>query len=246
MKFLLSKEGLYQLKKLNKATTLFAFDFDGTLCAINHSPRKAALNKKVARQLEELSSQGPIAIITGRSYKDIKSKLPFTPTYIIGNHGIESFKKNPLLNKAKKECQLWMAKLAKVPWQKGIFIEYKTYSLTFHYRQCQNPVLAKKQILKELQKAAPKCQLIFGKSIINVLHEKSPNKSHAVEMLFKIKNIKNVFYIGDDDTDEKVFNLNHPGLFTVRVGKKKKSQAAFYLQRQSQISSLLKLLLQLP
>jgi len=51
-------------------------------------------------------------------------------------------------------------------------------------------------------------------------------------------------YVGDDDTDEDVFSLPDERILSVRVGKKLMSAAQLYLERQSQMGSLLRYLAQ--
>jgi len=60
--------------------------------------------------------------------------------------------------------------------------------------------------------------------------------------LIRRSEIKHVFYIGDDDTDEDVFNLeyNSGQIMTVRVGMKKSSRAKYFIKQQSEINQLLR------
>jgi len=50
------------------------------------------------------------------------------------------------------------------------------------------------------------------------------------------------FFVGDDETDEDVFRLDHESIFTVRVGGKTGSLArfCFYLRNQQEIARLLR------
>ena len=52
--------------------------------------------------------------------------------------------------------------------------------------------------------------------------------------------------MGDDVTDEDVFALGEPGrLLAVRVGRSRRTRAAFFLSMQAQIDELLATLLSL-
>ena len=52
-----------------------------------------------------------------------------------------------------------------------------------------------------------------------------------------------VIYVGDDETDEDVFQLNRPGqLLSIRVGRKRGSTAPYYLRNQAEIDRLLETL----
>ena len=64
--------------------------------------------------------------------------------------------------------------------------------------------------------------------------------------VLKRSDLKHVFYIGDDDTDEDVFSLPETegtNIMTVRVGRKASSHAGYFIDRQSEINKLLRLLI---
>jgi len=53
-------------------------------------------------------------------------------------------------------------------------------------------------------------------------------------------------YVGDDETDEDVFNLEEPGqLLGIRVGKSMRSRASYFLTSQGEVDTLLELLISL-
>ena len=54
------------------------------------------------------------------------------------------------------------------------------------------------------------------------------------------------FYLGDDVTDEDVFEIDQPGrLLSVRIGESIGSAAKFFLRRQSEVDRLLSKLVML-
>jgi trehalose 6-phosphate phosphatase len=53
-----------------------------------------------------------------------------------------------------------------------------------------------------------------------------------------------VIYVGDDETDEDVFQLDRPGqLLSIRVGQKRTSAAPYYIRSQAEIDRLLETLI---
>ena len=64
-------------------------------------------------------------------------------------------------------------------------------------------------------------------------------KDPEVDRLLDQAGMEHVLYVGDDDTDEDVFELDRPGLLTVRVGRKRSSSAQFYVDRQSEIRKVI-------
>ena len=103
--------------------------------------------------------------------------------------------------------------------------------------------LSKEKIIAAIESLTSGPRIIPGKFVFNLLPRQAPHKGMAVMELLNKTNTKYVFYIGDDDTDEDVFSLPSKNIFTVRVGKKKNSSARFYIERQSEINKLLRLII---
>ena len=86
---LFSTEGLEALARIARRTTLYAFDFDGTLAPIVERPDDARAAPSTIALLATLGTLVPTAILTGRSVDDLKQRLEFTPLHLVGNHGAE-------------------------------------------------------------------------------------------------------------------------------------------------------------
>ena len=243
---LFSKEGLVILESLSFTKTLYAFDFDGTLAKIVKVPSEAKMSQKTEELLRELSKMVPVAIISGRSVRDLQMRLNIRPEYLIGNHGLEGLgAKAGTLIQAQKVCRPWVKFLKSIPLESGIEIEDKIYSLAVHYRRARNKTRAKKQIKEIVKALTPPPRVINGKSVFNLLPLTAPHKGAAILDLKKIAGLKHVFYIGDDDTDEDVFSLPYDEgqTMSVRVGKKKTSMARYFVESQSDVNKLLRLLI---
>jgi trehalose 6-phosphate phosphatase len=246
MKYLFSKNNLIHLQSLSFAKTVYAFDFDGTLAKIVQLPQDAYMTKLTSQLIRQLNEVAPIAIISGRSVNDLKKRIPFAPKYLIGNHGLEGILKNQgTLEKAKLVSDQWRNDLLMAPFESGIEIEDKTYSLAIHYRRARNKTDAKNRIFNSIKALSPEPRVISGKSVFNLVPIGAPHKGTAILELMKKTKTKKVFYIGDDDTDEDVFSFpyENSALMSVRVGFKKTSNASYFLERQSEINRLLKLLI---
>lgn len=247
MMYLFSDVGTKLVESLCFTKTLFAFDFDGTLSKIVTDPDKATVNRSTSELLYQLNDLSPTAVISGRGLHDLKKKFDRSITYLVGNHGLEGiFGRTVNSEGFEKTCQLWKKQFEKVLGKNsfsGIEIEDKKYSLAIHYRKSRQRKLAKSFILESIGNLEPLARVILGKCVVNLVPAGGPHKGVALLELMLKSDTKTAFYIGDDDTDEDIFSLHDPRIFTVRVGKKHSSNAKFYLQRQSQINSLLKMII---
>ena len=116
------------LESLSFTKTLFAFDFDGTLSKIVRVPLEARINHATESLLSELSKLVPVAIVSGRSIRDLKPRLGFEPSYLVGNHGLEGLGNNrESLKQVEAICADWKSKLSKEDFGAGVEVEDKTY-----------------------------------------------------------------------------------------------------------------------
>lgn len=249
MKYLFSKEGTKLLEALTFTDCLYAFDFDGTLAPIVKIPKNAQMSSVVKKDLIAIMKHFQVAIISGRSIADLKRRIDLDVKHLIGNHGLEGpYSRVENLNFAQEICREWKnrisAKLEYCGKNLGIEIEDKTYSVALHYRNSRNKKEAKKIILEIVQNLNPSPRIILGKSVVNVLAIGSPHKGVAVLELMLALDLKCAFYIGDDDTDEDVFSLSNSRIITVRVGKKKNSQAQYFIKNQLEIKKILTFILE--
>lgn len=242
MKQAFSREGMKNLAMLSKKKCLYAFDFDGTLAKIGNIPSAARMNKVTFALLTKLSHIAPIAIISGRSVTDLQEVLQFDAHHVIGNHGLEGIDDYSELQRSKSISQKWIKTFSSQNFEKEIEVEDKVYSLTIHYRLSKNKKNAKEQIEAAIKLLNPAPRMIAGKWMLNLTPQNATHKGEAVLALMKKTDSDMAFFIGDDVTDEDVFRLKNKNILTVRVGRKKRSEADFYIERQSEINRLLQLL----
>lgn len=257
MYYLFTKWSNLRNKLKDKFIFLF-LDYDGTLAPIAEIPNKAVIPKETKEILEELSSKPncKLAIISGRSLKDIKDKIELKDIIYAGNHGLElegpkiKFKSpvpiayRKILDKIKADLN---KKLSLI---KGAFIEDKGLSLALHYR------LVDKKQTREVKTVFHESVIVSliknrikvksGKMVLEVRPPIEWDKGKVVLWLLArqrfISKSHDVFpiYIGDDLSDEDVFKvLKNMGL-TIFVGKPKVSYANYYLRDTQQVAKFLK------
>jgi trehalose 6-phosphate phosphatase len=247
MEYLLGTKGLKRIRSICSAKTLFAFDFDGTLSKIYSHPHGARITDKTRQLLYRLNEMAFLAIISGRHTSDLKSHLGFTPGFLIGNHGASGLVwKKSLEATARQNCRTWKKQIMQfleAMNMSGIELEDNLFTLALHYRHARNKHKAKTMMLEKALQLSPRPCIITGKSVVNIVPEGLPNKGDAFQKLMQMSKAGSAFYIGDDDTDESIFDLDLPCVLTGRVGYKKKSRAQYFLRRQSEINKLLQIIL---
>jgi trehalose 6-phosphate phosphatase len=250
MKHVFSNAGLARFEALRGVPTLFAFDFDGTLAPIVASKSTAKLRPETEALLEELRRRAPVATITGRALRKIRSLIRVKLHGWAGDHGADvhppRFNDRTRHRSGRTLVRAWTRELeislASVP---GVWTEVKALSLCVHFREAPNRAAALKKILKAVANLDPPPRALTGKCVVNLLNPLLPHKGDALKALMKGLGVKKAVYVGDDSNDEDVFALHDPRILTVRVGKLASSDAAFYLRGQAEIDTLLRLLLSL-
>jgi trehalose 6-phosphate phosphatase len=244
MKYILAKSNRNILQQYAWSEVLVAFDFDGTLAPIVSKPREARMRPKTRHLLKILAKLYPCVIISGRAQMDASRRLEgIAVKDVFGNHGIEPLRATKhMIAMVKGWRQLLNQHLKQF---RGVFVEDKLYSIAVHYRASRNKKLVRAAVLRAAAKLG-EARLIPGKQVINILPPNAPHKGMALEAERLRLHCDTVIYVGDDETDEDVFILDQPGrLLAMRVGLKKKSAAGYYLRRQNEMDTFLKLLISL-
>jgi trehalose 6-phosphate phosphatase len=242
VKYILAQRNRSLLRRLSRAHTLLVFDFDGTLAPIVSDPREATMRPSTAALLRGVAEVYPVAIVSGRALADVTPRLEDIPVQVIlGNHGIEP---SPQMESAAALVRQWMpvinAAAAGLP---GVMVENKRHSVTLHYRQAQNPFVARDILLKGLTPLGPEAEAADGKYVINIVPHDAPDKGDALVRLCHDNIAEYAVFVGDDVTDEDAFaRTGHCRVIGIRVGRSSDSHAQYYLRTQEEMDELLGLL----
>jgi trehalose 6-phosphate phosphatase len=126
-----------------------------------------------------------------------------------------------------------------------VIVEDKGLSVAVHYRQARQRSAARRAILT-VARSLIDVRIIGGKLAVNFLLPDAPHKGLAVERERAHFACDTVIYVGDDETDEDVFQLDRPErLLAIRVGQKGTSAAPYYIRNQEEIDGLLETLVAL-
>jgi trehalose 6-phosphate phosphatase len=243
MKYILSQANVEILAQFAWSRTLVAFDFDGTLAPIVPEREGAQMRTSTQKLLALLCERFPTAVISGRSRPDVEQRLSSIPVkHIVGNHGLEPAvdmerfgslvrQMRPVLEAALRE-------------QHGVEIEDKRYSLAIHYRKSRAKRTARAAIHRAIASLPEVTRVMPGKLVVNLLPDGAPHKGIALEGLRAREGADTAIFVGDDVTDEDVFELDRPGkLLGIRVGQSRSSAAQFYIRNQQEMDALLKQLI---
>ena len=191
-------------------------DIDGTLLDLAPTPREVWVPPGLADTLGRLiqHSAGALALVSGRSLRDID--LIFAPSIFpaVGGHGAEMrMARNseavathaPPMDKELKRRLAAIAKLAP-----GILVEDKGYSLALHYRLAPQAERAIYQEVARLRADLPSApiEVLPGKCVCEIKHSGFTKATGVRELLLHAPFTgRRPLFIGDDVTDETVFAI---------------------------------------
>lgn len=248
MKHIFSPEGQRAVQDLLARRPLLAFDFDGTLAPIVENPVDARVSAGVVQNLIRLAAWRPVAVVTGRAVADVRARLGFEPSYVVGNHGAEDSRMAPsqasqaALQRAREHLSLHAQHL----FDAGVTVEDKGGSMALHYRLAPIQDKALAAIDGVLAGLDGGLGTFGGKCVVNLVAAGAPDKGDAVQRLVQESGSDAAFFAGDDVNDEAVFELAPPHWLTVRVGHDARvSKAQFFLESQDEMGDLLQRMLDL-
>ncbi|MBL8743283.1 MAG: trehalose-phosphatase [Myxococcales bacterium] len=226
------------------SNVLLAFDFDGTLSPIVRDRDTAGMRATTHRLLAAVTKLYPCAVISGRSRTDVAARLNGLPVrFVVGNHGLEPNNAMPRFARAATTLREQLAPML-VDVQ-GVEIEDKQFSLAIHYRKSRAKRAAKRAIIDALAHCDLAHRIVPGKLVFNLLPEGAPHKGVALRELRRKAGVDTAIYVGDDVTDEDVFQLSDLGVLGIRVGADARSAASYCVRDQRSVDRLLSRLVML-
>ena len=236
----------------NKSRKRIIFlDYDGTLTGFHKDPQMAMPDDELYSIIKKLSSDknNIVVIISGRDKETLSKwfeKFDATLAFI-AEHGV--WNKNPgedwnMNNQIDKE---WMQIIEPVL-QNFVdrtprsFIEYKNYSLVWHYRDADQEMGQQRawELKDDLKNyvANLNLEIMDGDKVIEI---KNAGINKGLAALDKIGETKFDFMmaLGDDWTDEYTFNALPDETHTIKVGTKS-TTAKYYIKDVEEVRTLLK------
>jgi len=231
-------------------------DYDGTLSPIAASPKLAHLPDDTREILRSLNKNRSfqIAIISGRSLKDIRKLIGIDGIIYAGNHGFElkgpglKFINKGAVSKQRSLRAVYKSLRNKLSLLNGILVEDKGLTLSVHYR------LASKKDSEILEDSLntivrkwvkeQKIRVTKGKKVFEIRPAVNWDKGKIVKWLIGRKDVFKPgtvpICIGDDHTDEDMFKVIGKKGWTVCVGRSNPfSKAGYYLKDTKEVKKFL-------
>jgi len=192
--------------------------------------------------------QNQVAIVSGRDKETLDKWLGHLPLVLIAEHG--AYAKNGTWQAHIKHRQTWKDGVKNIMQNfadncNGAFVEEKKYAICWHYRNAhsESGFAQSRELVSVLSDylISTNANIIDGNKVIEVKPVQI-NKGVIAEQTFDIKNYDFCLAIGDDKTDEDMFEtINQYKGITIKVGNAA-SIAKFRLETLQQVFSFLELL----
>jgi trehalose 6-phosphate synthase/phosphatase len=232
----------------------FLIDYDGTLVPLISTPSEAVPSQNVIDFLSSISSDpaNHVAIVSGRDAPTMEKWFDNLPITLVAEHGAslklrnQSWKQLAAFpeqwkDQVRRILQLFVTRCA------GSFIEEKTSTLAWHYRNTQVDLgfARSRELINNLSQLVQNTslQVIDGNRVVEVRMAGFDKGTIALRVL-KDAQPDFILCIGDDTTDEDMFKALEESSFTqktytIKIGSRG-TAAKYTLPSQQEVLPLLK------
>ncbi|WP_298503110.1 bifunctional alpha,alpha-trehalose-phosphate synthase (UDP-forming)/trehalose-phosphatase [uncultured Maribacter sp.] len=227
---------------------LIFLDYDGTLADFHVDPQKASPDDALYEVLDKIHNQEntTLFLISGRDKQTFTKWFLHKKYNMIVEHGVWISRNGDEFSMLEKVKSDWMHKIKPVlesfvDRTPGSFIEEKNYSLAWHYRNT-DPDFGEKRAT-ELNTVLTSLTSNDSLSVLNgnkVMEVKSSNvnKGRAAVRVLSESDFDFIFAMGDDWTDEYMFEELPKSTISVKVGRQK-TQAKYFVANTKKVRELI-------
>ncbi len=230
---------------------LLLLDFDGTLVPLARRIDAARLTEEIRELLGSLQGRRrvAVAVLSGRSLRDLQARVDLPAVYYGGNHGLEiagpgiaflhsrALARRPIVQTLAARIE---SDLRRVP---GAALENKRLTLSVHYRcvaRTSRRSLQRFRTRMRVEASGLPVKWGAGRKVWELLPRVKWHKSAASLYLMQYLGGPFPIALGNDSTDEDIFTaLKERGL-SIRVGRLQSSRADYYLRDQGQVARFLR------
>ncbi len=223
-------------------------DFDGTLCPFARRPELASLPPETKILLTALSRNPRyrVAVISGRSLKDIEGMVGIQGITYAGNHGLEvdgpgiSFvhpdaaKHKAAIKELSSSLSLQLRNFS------GAIVEDKGLTASVHYRLMPDDGV--EEMLRVIKRATRKHnELVLrqGKKVVEIRPNLPWGTGSASELIISRIGDCVPIYVGDDETDEEAFGSPLIAWSVRVIETKVPTKAKYFLRGIGDVKSFL-------
>ncbi len=242
---------------LSGTSPVVFLDYDGTLTPIVEDHTQALLAEDMRTVVANLAKFCAVTIVSGRDLGKLRSLVALKSVWYAGSHGFEiagpegSGESLEMgadflaeLDRVESELKERLAGIA------GHSVERKRFSIAVHYRQVAEEAVGQlRSILDGLLSDHPSLRPGHGKKVFEIRPDIDWNKGEAVLWLLErlSRNVGDLLpvYVGDDITDEDVFQiLSGRGLtIAVRHDESRRTAADYTVADTREVKRLLEMLM---
>ena len=210
----------------NTKQRLIILDYDGTLSPFMPKPEDAAPSEEILETLRLLSSdkRNRVVISSGRDHNTLETWLGGLDIGLAAEHGAffkegsDWTKNSPPKEWEDEILQVMQQFVEKTPRSS---LEVKETALVWHYRKV-DAWLASIRVPQLIQALITPCtrehlQIMKGNKIVEIKYPEF-TKGSEVNRLLKDKYYDFILAMGDDVTDEDMFNALPVGSYTIKIG----------------------------
>ncbi len=213
----------HALDELSARRPAVFYDFDGTLSDIVDDPNAARPVAGAVEALQELATQCPVAVLSGRDLADVTKRLGVPGIWYAGSHGFEltapdgSHHQNedaaaavPVLEQAAAELH---DRLGSIP---GVLVEHKRFGVAVHYRNAARDRVGEVAAAVRTAGRRDALRVTTGREVIELRPDIDWDKGKTLRwVLDHLRQAQSgnqsagplvPVYVGDDITDEDAFD----------------------------------------
>lgn len=234
---------------IQAGTRLIFLDYDGTLVNFKNDPQDALPDEELMRLLQGLvdDPKNRIVLISGRKRETLDLWFDDLQLDMVAEHGawvkIQGRPWQPNLSPAQRQWKDAVRPLLKQYENRtpGTFVEDKTFSLSWHYRNADKGLGALRaiEIMAKLRYILPEYNLkiLEGNKVLEV-KSADMHKGKAVKLLIQQYPADFILAMGDDVTDEDIFLALPQKALSVKIGTHP-SAAGYFVQNVEMARALL-------
>jgi len=227
---------------------LMLLDYDGTLAPFTRIPSEAKPSKVLMEQLEIMANDpiNEVVVISGRDERTLDSWLGKLPISLVAEHGASIKFKGSNWQKQFNIQPGWKDRIRPImdlfaSRCSGSLVEEKDNTLAWHYRNSV-PELGftrSRELMNSISQLITNTslQVIDGNKVLEVRQSGVDKGTTAMKLLNNFQP-DFIFSIGDDATDEDMFNILNKKGFNIKIGNGA-TAANYNVLQQSEVLPLL-------